>query len=458
VPVSAAAALVRDGCRDRLVLYLGAGLSIPSPARGPRGNQIADKLRPIVAELLGVSVADLPEPDLESLTTRLERETPERLAELKDRAAQVWAFRDMEPTYGHEVVALLLREGLVRVVSANWDCGVENGGRYVEIPIEGVSRNIDVLSLADGALPLYKVHGCARRPQTLVLTRGEVNEPRRWARAKVEGALTGGTVVFVGLGTLGTYVSEPVQELTALWIDTTTTVRVVDPFGLSQAWTDALQDRAEDATVLMGADEFLDDLLRAAVNEALSRVGEQARDLHDHEQKNWSEATVSGYAAIATAIADTPADAILRWWRGGVTPALDGRPFIFDRAGQVALMCIAQLAAADGGNVVAAGTEGDLTVRTDIRYFESACRPLEHWTDVERSARARVDRRRRNGRYAPGTPITVVIEGASGEFPDLSAPADIAAGGTQDSDIGAGGQDAIRIVRAEDALNGRLAA
>jgi hypothetical protein len=454
--IAEAGALVRDGCRDRLVLYLGAGVSVPWPACGPGGNQIADRLRPIAAELLGVAESEVTELTLETLGARVARDAPERLAELKDRAAGVWPLREMEPTYGHEIVALLIREGLVRVVSANWDCGVENGGRQVEVSIEGVSRDIDVLNLADGALPLYKIHGCARRPETLVLTREEVDEPRRWARAKVESALTGGTVVFVGLGTVGGYVGEPVQELTDLWT-AGATVRLVDPYGLSEEWREVLGDHAEDVTVRLGADEFLDDLARAAVSEAISQAGEQARNLHEHEQKPWSEATVTGHGTLRAALAHSPADAILRWWRGGVTPARDGQRFIMDRAGQVILMCVAQLAAFDGGVISAAGSEGALTIRTDRRYFESACRPLEHLTNVERSVRARIERRRRNGCYAPGTPITVAIEGATGEFPHPSAPADIAAGDIQDSDIGAGGQDALRVVRAEDALNGKLA-
>jgi hypothetical protein len=53
-------------------------------------------------------------------------------------------------------------------------------------------------------------------------------------------------------------------------------------------------------------------------------------------------------------------------------------------------------------------------------------------------------------------PITVVIEGATGAFPDPSAHADIAAGASAESDIAAGDGHALRILRAEDALTGRL--
>jgi hypothetical protein len=452
------AALVDPACADRLVLYLGAGVSIPPPASGPRGNQVADRLRPIVAELLGVSTADLPEENLESLATRVERDAPDRLGELRTRAAEAWAFRDMEPNYGHEMLALLLREGLSQAVSANWDCGVENGGRRVEVAIEGVSRDLDLLHLPNGALPLYKVHGCARRPETLVLTADEVDQPRLWARAKVQNALTAGTVVFLGLGTVGAYVGEPVRGLFELWVGETSSVRVIDPFGLSDTWSKLLEQHADAVSIVMDADDFLDDLGRAIVSRALSRTGEAARDLHGNEQQGWSAAGVSGHGALVAALSDIPADAVLRWWRGGVTNALDGKTFLFDRAGQIALMCVAQLAATDGGNVVAAGSDGTLTVRSSTRYFEIACRPQEHWTTVRQVARARVELRRRAGYYGPGASVTVAIAAATGAFPAISAPADIAGSTSDGPDVADGGSELLQIVRAEDSLDGRLAA
>jgi hypothetical protein len=392
------AALVAPARVRRLVLYLGAGVSIPSPACGPRGNEVAERLKPIAAELLGVTEDDLREPDLESLAARVERDAPERLAELKERVAEVWAFRDMAPTFGHEAIALLVREGLVRVVSVNWDCGVENGGLQLELILEGVSQDIDLLRLPADALPIYKVHGCARRPATLVLTRDEVDEPRRWARASVQDALASGTVVFVGLGTLGAYVGESVGELVALWIDQTTSVRVVDPFGLSAPWKEVLKDRAGDVELTMGSDEFFDDLLRAVVARALSEVGEAARDLHRKEQQDWSQAAVDGHALLVQALRGAAADAVVRWWRDGVSMPPGGPSFIFDRGGQAALLSVAQLAATDGTGIEAGGSEGNLVVRTDQRYFEIAARPQQHWTDVARAARARIERRRRSGK------------------------------------------------------------
>lgn len=458
VPASDAAQLVVAAVGDRLVLYLGAGLSIPSPARGPRGNEVADKLRPILAEALGVTVAELPQPDLESLAARAEAIDASCLAELKHRAADVWAFRNMEPNIGHEIIALLMREGMVRVVSANWDCAVENAGGEVGIVIDGVSRDLDALQLTVDALPLYKVHGCARRPETLVLTRSEVDAPRTWARAKVQEALSGGTVVFVGLGTVGTYVGEPIEDLTRLWLDDATTVRVVDPYGLSEPWKTVLGDRADETWVRMGADAFLDDLARAVVRDALSRVAERARDLHAREAEDWSETMVVGHTAFTDAVGIASADAVMRWWRSKMTTVSGGRRFMSEPAGSVALMAVAQIIGLDGGTVEVTGTDGNLSVRTSRRYLEIVCRPMEHQSDIEPVVRARIERRRRSGHYAAGVAVTAVVHGATGRFPDAAAPVDIAAGGVQDSDVGAGDGDALRLVKAEHALEGRIAA
>src|SRR2546423_15709860 len=96
-PSPDAEGLVEAARRERLVLYLGAGVSIPAPSCGPRGNQVADLMRPVVAELLGLPAEDLLEPDLESLAARVEADVPTALDRLKERVAEAWAFIDMEP-------------------------------------------------------------------------------------------------------------------------------------------------------------------------------------------------------------------------------------------------------------------------------------------------------------------------------------------------------------------------
>lgn len=449
--------LVEAVLAGRLVLYLGAGVSIPAPACGPKGAEVADALRAVVSELSGVEEPALADLDLEALSARVAELAPERLKELKSRAADAKPFRDMTPTYGHEVIALLLREGLATVVSANWDCGVEMAGLQIETLIEGVSDDASLQGLPSRSVPLFKVHGCARRPQTLVLTRNEVDRPKTWARAKVQDSLAAGTVVFVGLGTVGTYVGDSVTEVGQLWTEGVTTVRVVDPYGLSEAWRKVLGEHSDAVALELDSDEFLDELLRAVLERAISEVHVQARDLHLHEGRPWSQHTVEGLGLLRNAWKSAPSNAIIRWWRDGVTPDENGKTFILE-SGRTAVLCVAQLAGSDGSIVSATGSDGNLAVRNHERYFEVAARPHQHLNSIEPAATHRIIRRRRSGLYSPGIGVTVVVPGASGAFPSDQAPHDISASDADTNSIAMASDEKISFVRAEDALSGRLAA
>ena len=227
-PATEIAALARAAAQRRLVIYAGAGLSAAPPACGPTGWRVAGRLRRPVATMLGIEEPELAALNLEQIVEMVETRVPERLGELRDTAASTFDFRGLEPNYGHEILALLLREGLLEVVSANWDCAIERAGLQVAVPIAGVATATERLQLAQ-ELPLYKIHGCAKHPQTLALTGREVDRPQGWAVAQVQSALTGGVVVFVGLGTVGLYVREPLAELLTVWAADQTTIHVVDP-------------------------------------------------------------------------------------------------------------------------------------------------------------------------------------------------------------------------------------
>jgi len=361
----------------------------------------------------------------------------------------------MEPNYGHEALALLLREGAVRGVSANWDRGVENAGRLLGIEIQSIADARERLWHGP-TLQLFKVHGCVEHPHTLALTSTEVNRPQRWARNHVGDALAGGMVVFLGLGTIGLYVREPLDDLVELWSDAHVTIRVVDPGGLSSTWIDALGDHVAGVEVALDADRFLDDLLRAVVQEALSLTEDAVNKLQDGSR--WTSTMLAGCRAVREQFGGSPADAILRWWRAGVVSTRDGHPFILDDAGRESLMTVALLAGGDGGQVVASGTEGHLTLCTDQRYFEIMWRPGDRVVDVERVARERIRRRRSAGEYEPGKPAVVAVRGARGTFPAPSAVPDIGAEDGADGDIASDSTGDLRLVQVERAVTGALAA
>jgi hypothetical protein len=348
-----------------------------------------------------------------------------------------------------------MREGVVKAVTVNWDLGIETAGTRLDIQIAGVSTPLERAALGQ-QLPLYKVHGCASRPETLKITREEVDKPMKWAQAEVQQALAGGTVVFIGLGTVGAYVSEPFDELVPLWRAAGATIKVVDP-ELSKAWRTALGDEADGVHVDADAAEFLDDLLRAVAREALGQAVQRIRAIQD-EQTAWTQTMLDGIERLRAALEDATGQAVLRWMRDGVTHSRDGQQFVLDHAGEQSLMALALLAGTDGGDLETELRGPDLTVRTPRQYLEIASRPGEGFRDVERSARERVRRRREQGLYGAGGSVAVAVHGTMGPFPHFEAPVEIAAAEDQAFDVAAGIEDNVRLLRAERAVAGDVAA
>ncbi len=267
-----------------------------------------------------------------------------------------------------------MREGVVTAITANWDLGIETAGTRLDIKIVGVTTPLERAALGQ-ELPLYKVHGCASRPETLKVTREEVDEPMKWARAEVQHALVDGTVVFIGLGTIGAYVSEPFDELVPLWRAAGATIKVVD-LELSNAWREALGDDADGVHIDADAAEFLDDLLRAIAREALGQAAQRIRDIQD-EHTAWTQTMLDGIERLDEALRDATGHAVLRWMRDGVTQARDGQQFVLDHAGEQSLMALALLAGGDGGDLEIELRGPDLMVRTPRQYLEIASRPGE---------------------------------------------------------------------------------
>ncbi len=449
-PAAEIVALARAAAQRRMVIYAGAGLSAAPPACGPTGWRVADRLRRPVATMLGIEEPEVAALNLEQIAKMVETRAPERLDELRDTAASTFDFRGLEPNYGHEILALLLREGLLEIVSANWDCAIERAGLQVAVPIAGVATATERLQLGQ-ELPLYKIHGCAKRPQTLALTQSEVDRPQTWAVAQVQTALTGGVVVFVGLGTVGLYVREPLAELLTVWAADQTTIHVVDP-RLSDAWSEALGDRAGQAHYAIGADEFFDELIRSVVRLALTSVENSVDILAEHE--DWAGPMADGIGKVRYALLGATGDAVLRWWRDGVVDTQGGRPFITELRGEQAMMTVALLAGREPGPITSSGLHGRMTLASDASYYEIACRPGAHVSEVDRVSRARVDRRRLENVYA----VVVVVSGAMGQFPAPDAPLEIAGVDQDPVDISDVIPNVVRLVAAEDGVLGRLSA
>ncbi len=227
---------------------------------------------------------------------------------------------------------------------------------------------------------------------------------------------------------------------------------------LSDLWEKALAPEiVQNVHIGRRADEFLDELLRAVVRDALNDVQLRIRQLAN--QDDWAATSVAGFAELRRRFDASTADRVLRWWRDGVVSSTaDGR-FVTEIPGQQSLMTVAYLAGRDEDEIEVRGTSGRQTVASGKQYFEIMARPGEHINQVQRVARAHLERRLAAGVYSDVTrPITVVVPEAVGRFPSGVAPLDIAAGDETGADIASGVESVqLRFVGAEAGVQGRLA-
>ncbi len=92
------------------------------PTSLPSGAEVQRRVASRARDLLGIEVQSPAgaEPTLEELGAAAAEQGDEVLGQLRELAAHVVDFVDAPPNFGHEAIALLLREGLVDVLTVNW--------------------------------------------------------------------------------------------------------------------------------------------------------------------------------------------------------------------------------------------------------------------------------------------------------------------------------------------------
>lgn len=442
-------ALASTARQGKLVLYVGAGLSAAPPSNGPLGNAVAELLIPFVAHSLSEPVEDLNGLTLERLADRVEAKGGAALAHLRRAATQTFDFAGMEPNYGHRVVALLMREGLARVLSANWDRAIERAGSRISAEIRPVTCAHELHQVSIG-VPLLKVHGCCSNPDSLRITTKDVDDAEAWAAAEVVTALTNGTAVFIGLGTVGEYVRDPIVDLLKQWAGFGQAVRVVAP-ELPASWLTILGELADGSAIESYSNDFLDDLLREIVADCLTRVALRAHNLAGRE--TWALPIVVGVSRLQSLFNAVGAEPVLGWWRGGVIDTKSGRPFVTAPEGEDALLAVSYLVGcSDSARVEGRGSR--LVLATPEAHLEIISRPGAVYADVEAIAIENARTRWQSGTYPDGRETVFVVVGAMGRFPSAAGVADIGAGTLDPVDIGSG-PGPVRLISASEVIEGR---
>lgn len=450
-----ALALVRLATEGRLAFYFGAGLSMSPPTGLPNGTEVQRRVGSRAKQLLGVTV-DSPagdEPTLEELGDAAALRGENVLGQLRELAAEAVDFVHAPPNFGHHAVALLLREGLIEVLSVNWDRGVERAGMDLGYEVRPTLTEDDRSDAGRGAR-MDKLNGCASKPQTLRITREEVDKPLAWALHRVSAVLTDATVVFVGVGTVGDYVATGVERVLAGSRNAPVTLVVVSPT-LSEEWGNALGDRASKAHVAEKAEPFLDELLRAVVLVALADVQATAEEVAEGGHPA-SDALRAGAKRLATAWEDHSAVAVWRWWRDGAGGESMGRPFILAGDGEAALTAVCALVGDRDPRV--SGNDDGLVVELDNHYLEVCCWPRQEAATVVQRQADRIRRRRRRGVYRDGAKRVVTVSvGHRGVLPRSDASLDLLNPEGSSADIFDGSERlVVQWVAAEALLQGHV--
>lgn len=409
--------LAAIGLAGRLTLYVGAGVSAAAPSNMPLGLELVGLLEEPARNLgLDVRAESGQVKNLEQLAD--EAEAAGSLRALKFAIVGLEVFR-RGPNEGHELIAILLREGLVTVLSANWDLGIERGGAKHDIYLPVTVTDDDRLRSSVRA-GLHKLHGCVTKPDTLLVSTQDLSDVPDWARTEAEAALSGGTVAFVGIGTVADYVGVRVDQILGIAGDEAT-VWVVGR-SLSEPWKERLATHGGWRSISARSDEFLDDLARAVVVSVIGRVVSAARRMV--EENSGPERLVHGAEQLRDSLMAATATEAWQWCGSGSVEIEVGSPAMSGTDAVRALLGVAHIINSKPVRIVGGGP--NLAVEAEVGYLEPVIADGSTAGVVVGFELSRSRARELAGVYRdPSRPIIHVVAGHIGRLPDSAVIDDL---------------------------------
>lgn len=224
---------------------------------------------------------------------------------LRETSANSANFKSAKPGYAHRVLAHLMLEGAIDILTTNWDNCIERGSGDEYLPT--VTNDHD---LSDVTPPwVLKVHGCASRPASLLITSDHLAKPPKWVQEQTHARLGSAVVVFIGIGDVAPYVKQRIVEAIDE-VGSTTNIRVVSPdiktnWSKSQ-WKTVAPDLSDDDKIPVTADKFMEELGAAYV---LARIGEHSINVASDSN------LAAKLAAAKTGLLTSDSLRVLQWSR-----------------------------------------------------------------------------------------------------------------------------------------------
>ena len=384
-----------------LAIYAGAGLSQASPTDIPDGAEIARRCHDRLIDTLRLD--ELGCKDSSNLTSVSDAAAQKGSLDLiRNIAVSVADFTSARPNFSHEILALLLLEGVVVVITTNWDDCIERAAG--EERILAVVSDQDRKQIRMAAL-LLKVHGCATRPATVLITTDDLAAPPTWVRDKVNVHLSNSYTVFVGTGDIADYARKRIQEAKDA-IGTEGAIFVVSPNIQTEwnesHWAEILPDLPNEQRVSATSDEFLDHLAAACVRRMLREIFESLRE---------EPAVADAFDRTRKAFDERTSVEALRWLRCCCVPHSPGTSATKQQAFTRALIALGTLGKKDGVVLLPSGR----AKAADIEYEVLVAVDTVTASKFRREAEARLVRYRSEGGEVTHFP-TFLIAGALGKL------------------------------------------
>jgi hypothetical protein len=430
-------ARARDG---HLVVCAGAGLSVAPDARLPSGRRLGELLHARFDGRLRGYVAPDDTADLIDVADAAVAAMGDLLP-LQYEILELADFEGATPNFGHRTLALLLAEGAVsNLLLWNWDDCVERSAPEGErLQVARTLDDVEQLRVPSVA----KIHGCATRVPTLLITSEQLRDPPLWTEGAFSARLRTATAVFIGIGDVADYAKRRISKLTEDIPELD--VYLVSP-GIAAQWDDSvwatlLPTLPEDRRIGKSADEFLDQLARAWALDLVDAVGRLAEPM--------TGASLDGTTRTIEALKQLSACDLIAWCRGAA---------FRHRVGHSVVRCTEAREAAVALGVLAGENTADVAFVLDSRcrlgkvsYEILIACEAAYATDVQTEAHRRAERL--SGRGLIDNTATFVVSGTV--IGPLSQPevADIFEGESDPADVFSGSRAIeVRFVPASEVV------
>jgi len=437
-----------------LAIVVGAGVSQAAPTCLPLSPDIARKLKQGLRYTpLGKYVEHLPDDDFVAITDIATAQSADALQIIRSTILNSFDFKTAEPNYAHLVIALLMAEAGVHVLSTNWDTCIERAANAAYSDVVACRLPQELHGGGTSAL-LLKIHGCAEVEGSILVSSHETAQPPWWVTHQIGAAVERNWVVFLGIGSVAPYVRRTIETLVSM--ADLSSIWVVAP-SLSQDWNVLLGNRAEERLVPLPAEDFLDGVIRALTASQFSGV-------HSLAEQRANESPLSNIdmesvtAQTISFLRQHPAHYLWLWVRRGAFPRKSGSAAL-DSTFVRSILAMALIHAVSPLEEV--GAIGNVAfIRSRDFLVELAWARDVMTSDVlcQRKLDSLVADKRNN--LLPQTkPILILVEGSVGPLPahtmpesvvDLPSVADIIEGQTTIADQWISLDELLRIGSKDD--------